>query len=233
MAENYGIDGIYMDDVSFDRTTVKRIRKVLERYGPQGGLIDLHSNTAYSRGPANQYTEFFPYMDRLWFGESFKYNELKPDEWLVTFSGIPFGPMSEMLQDGGNRYLGALFGATARYAGTHTAVPMWKLWKEFGIEEAQMIGWWDGQCPIIPSDDEVKATAYVRSDRVLVAIGNFANEPKTVTLDFNWKRLRMQPDKVRMIFPPVEDFQQEGTYSPGDAITINAKEGRLIIIEQS
>ena len=232
MAENYGIDGIYMDDVSFDRTTVKRIRKVLERYGPQGGLIDLHSNTAYSRGPANQYTEFFPYMDRLWFGESFKYNELKPDEWLVTFSGIPFGPMSEMLQDGGNRYLGALFGATARYAGTHTAVPMWKLWKEFGIEEAQMIGWWDDQCPIIPSDDEVKATTYVRSDRVLVAIGNFANEPKTVTLDFNWKRLRMKPDKVRMIFPPVDDFQQEGTYSPGDAITINAKEGRLIIIEQ-
>ena len=45
-------------------------------------------------------------MDRLWFGESFKYNQMRPDEWLVTFSGIPFGVMSEMLQDGGNRFLG-------------------------------------------------------------------------------------------------------------------------------
>lgn len=231
MAENYGIDGIYMDDVSFDRTTVKRIRKVLARYSPNGGIIDLHSNTAYSRGPANQYTEFFPYMDRLWFGESFRYNELKPDEWLVTFSGIPFGPMSEMLQDGGNRYLGALFGATARYAGTHTAVPMWKLWKEFGIEEARMIGWWDERCPVITSDDEVKATAYVRPDRVLIAIGNFAKETKAVTLDIDWKQLGMKPDRVKTFFPPVEDYQQEGTYSPGDILTINAKEGRLLLLQ--
>ena len=94
MFENYQIDGIYMDDVSFDRTVMKRMKKIMAQYRPNA-LIDLHSNTGYSIGPANQYTDFFPYVDRLWFGESFKYNQMRPDEWFVTFSGIPFGQMSE------------------------------------------------------------------------------------------------------------------------------------------
>lgn len=76
-----------MDDVSFDRTVMKRIRKIIAKYRPDA-LIDLHSNTGYSIGPANQYTDFFPYVDRLWFGESFKYNQMRPDEWLVTFLGF-------------------------------------------------------------------------------------------------------------------------------------------------
>src|SRR5205823_5750310 len=70
LVQNVHIDGLYLDDVSYDRTILKRMRKVLERNHP-GALIDLHSNTAFSIGPANQYAEFFPYIDRLWFGESF------------------------------------------------------------------------------------------------------------------------------------------------------------------
>ena len=31
LAENVGIDGLYLDDVAFDRTTMKRVRKVLDR----------------------------------------------------------------------------------------------------------------------------------------------------------------------------------------------------------
>jgi len=73
MFEHYGIDGIYMDDVSFDREVMKRIRKIMARYRPTA-IIDLHSCSDYSNGPANQYTDFFPYIDRLWFGEAFKYN---------------------------------------------------------------------------------------------------------------------------------------------------------------
>jgi preprotein translocase subunit Sec63 len=43
MFENYQINGIYMDDVSFDRDVVKRIRKIIAQYHPDA-LIDLHSN---------------------------------------------------------------------------------------------------------------------------------------------------------------------------------------------
>ncbi|MGL4780919.1 MAG: glycoside hydrolase domain-containing protein, partial [Bacteroidales bacterium] len=95
MFENYHIDGIYMDDVSFDRNVMKRIRRIISMYRPEA-VIDLHSNTNYSKGPANQYTDFFPYLDRLWFGEHFWYDQMTPDQWFVQFSGIPFGMMSEM-----------------------------------------------------------------------------------------------------------------------------------------
>jgi hypothetical protein len=116
-----------MDDVAFDRDVMKRMRKIYAQYKPTA-IIDLHSNTGYSIGPTNQYAGFFPYVDRLWLGESYKYNQLKPDEWFVTFSGIPFGQMSEMLQDGGNRFLGMVYGATARHSyGRFSPAPVWKL----------------------------------------------------------------------------------------------------------
>lgn len=92
LVKNVGIDGLYLDDVSYDRRTVKRIRKVLDNTKP-GCLLDLHSNTGFSKGPATQYTGFFPYMDKLWFGESFQYNKMSPENWLIEVSGIPFGLM--------------------------------------------------------------------------------------------------------------------------------------------
>jgi len=36
------------------------------------------------------------------------------DYWLTEVSGIPFGLMGEMLQDGGHPYRGMLYGMTAR-----------------------------------------------------------------------------------------------------------------------
>ncbi|MBI2301402.1 MAG: hypothetical protein HYU66_21055 [Armatimonadetes bacterium] len=47
------IDGLYNDDVSYDRRIMKRVRKILDRNRP-GCMIDLHSNTGFSHGPANQ-----------------------------------------------------------------------------------------------------------------------------------------------------------------------------------
>jgi len=46
----------------------------------------------------NQYTEFFPYVNRLWFGEGFNYDAMSPEQWLVECSGIPFGLMGDMLE---------------------------------------------------------------------------------------------------------------------------------------
>ncbi len=44
LVRNIPIDGLYLDDVAYDRTILKRVRKVLDRARP-GCLIDLHSNT--------------------------------------------------------------------------------------------------------------------------------------------------------------------------------------------
>lgn len=236
MMQNYDIDGIYMDDVSFDRTTVKRIRKILERYH-QGALIDLHSNTAYSIGPANQYLEFIPYVNRLWFGESFRYNEMSADEWLVTFSGIPYGEMAEMLQDGGNRYLGMVYGATARHAwmsadNVKSPVPVWKLWDKFGISESRMVGYWDSECAVQTSDPDVKATTYVKKDSVLISIGNFGNADKTVKLSIDWHKLGMDPSTAKIEAPAILNFQDQTNFTDGQAIHIKSKEGWLLTISQ-
>lgn len=232
MLQNYEIDGVYMDDISFDGSVMKRMRCVMDTYRP-GSLIDLHSNTAYSNGPMNQYTDYMAFVDRLWFGESFRYNKMSPDRWLITFSGIPFGPMAEMLQDGGNRWLGAVFGATGRHSYTDVSpVPVWRLWKEFGIEESQMIGWWDEDCAVTTSDAQVKATAFVRRGRVLVAVGNFSADEKYVTLSFDWKRLGLKASRVKGRIPAIENFQDEGLYDAGTPLVIPAKQGFLIWLEQ-
>ncbi len=232
MLENYEIDGIYMDDVSFDRSVMKRIRKILETYRP-GSLIDLHSNTGYSIGPANQYTDFFPYVDRLWFGESFKYNEMMPDEWFVTFSGIPFGVMSEMLQDGGNRFLGMVYGATARHSySQYSPVPVWKLWEDFDIKDAKLLGYWDKDCPVKTNYQNVKATAYVKPNEMLISIGNFDDKNRAIKLDIDWNNLEINPQKAILESPEIENFQKEESFSLNDFIFINSKEGRLLILKE-
>ena len=229
MLQHYGIDGLYMDDVSFDRTVMKRMRKIMAAYRP-GSLIDLHSNTGYSRGPANQYTEFFPYIDRLWFGESFRYDAMTPDEWLVTFSGIPFGLMSEMLQDGGNRWLGMVYGATNRHSYGPSPAPVWQLWHEFGIEDARMIGYWDDQCPVTPSSAQVKATAYVAKGRTLIALANFGNDDTTVTLRLSPQLLR-QASGGTLYAPPVSGYQDEHSFPLGTPIPVPAKRGWLLLVK--
>ena len=228
MFENYGIDGIYMDDVAFDRTVMKRMRRIIEKYRP-GALVDLHSNTGYSKGPMNQYTEFFPYVDRLWFGESFKYDQMSPDTWFVTFSGIPFGQMSEMLQGGGNRWLGAVYGTTRRCymdfsAGNPAAI--WKAWADFGIENARMSGYWDEYAFAKTDSPDVKATAFIRGDKALVILGNFAAEPRTVklTLDGRWTGRR----RLQLVARPIPGFQEGRIFGVGEPIPVPAKRGWML-----
>ncbi|MDO5572241.1 MAG: DUF6067 family protein [Bacteroidales bacterium] len=232
MFENYNLDGIYMDDVSFDRNVMKRMRKIMDKYH-KDALIDLHSNTGYSVGPANQYTDFFPYIDRLWFGESFQYNQMMPDEWLVTFSGIPFGQMSEMLQDGGNRFLGMVYGATARhsYSGSSPA-PIWKVWDSFGIMDAKMCGYWDKNSPVKTNNDFVKATSFVKEDKVLISIGNFDEKEHEISLMIDWNKLGFNPNQMKIYAPKIENFQKARDFSFNESVIIEPKKGMIFIIEK-
>ncbi|MEG1635461.1 MAG: DUF6067 family protein, partial [Rikenellaceae bacterium] len=149
LATNIGIDGLYIDDLAIDRTTMKRVRKVLERNRPEP-RIDLHSANQFNAkdgfiNSAFLYMEHMPYLDRLWFGEYFKY-EKSPDYWMTEVSGIPFGMMGEMLQDDGNPWRGMLYGMTARfgYNGADKQIPklFWTVWDDFGIQDSRMIGYW-------------------------------------------------------------------------------------------
>jgi hypothetical protein len=231
LLHNIEIDGLYLDDVTYDRQILKRMRKIMERARP-GCLIDLHSNTLFSRGPANQYLEFFPYVDRLWFGEGFNYND-PPDYWLTEISGIPYGLMGEMLQDGGNRWRGMLYGMTARMPWCGDPRSIWKLWDDFGIAESRMIGYWEPTCPVRTDQPKVLATAYVRPGKTLVSLASWADAPVNCRLTIDWQALGLDGAKAVLAAPAVEGFQEARTFRTGDAIPVDPARGWLLEVRST
>ena len=235
LVTNIDIDGLYLDDVSYDRRILKRMRKILDRVKP-GCLIDLHSNTGFSKGPATQYTEFFPYLDKLWFGESFRYDEMPPENWLVEVSGIPFGHMGDMLHAGGNPWRGMVYGMTVRYPWFTEGVTcdpreIWKVWDSFGIADAKMVGYWDKQPIVDTNNPDVKATAYVKEGKLLVAVASWAREKVTVRLNFDWEAIDLNKSAVKMYAPEIENFQPEKEFSADDTIEIEPTRGWLLILK--
>jgi hypothetical protein len=234
LVRNMDIDGLYLDDVSFDRHILKRMRKVMEAAKP-GCIIDLHSNTGFSKGPATQYAEYFPYVDKLWFGESFLYNEMSYANWLVEVSGIPFGLMGDMLHGGGNPWLGMVFGMTTRLPWytedvTCNPVAIWKIWDEFGIQKSTMSGPWD-QDPAVETDHpDVKATAYIREDRVLIAVGNFSDHPRRVRLLIDWDRTGLEAEGAVLTAPEIEDFQENSRFEIKERIPVQPRKGYLLYL---
>ncbi len=150
LAENQHIDGLYLDDIAFSRETVKRMVAVLHEHRDEV-VIDLHSANQFNPrdgyiNSAMLYMEHFPFISRLWFGEYFEYDQ-DEDYWLTEVSGLPFGLMGEMLQDGGHPYRGMLYGMTARLYGDVDPRPVWRMMDEFGIADSRMLGYWLKDAP--------------------------------------------------------------------------------------
>ncbi len=237
LAKNVGIDGLYIDDVAFDRTTMKRVRKILERTRP-GALIDLHSANQYNprdgfASSANLYLEHFPYINRLWFGEYFDYFNSAPDFWLIEVSGIPFGLMGEMLQSGGNPWRGMIYGMTNRlpWSGSNPA-RIWKVWDDFGMQESRMIGYWVDSCPVKTSHKDVLATAFVKKGKALVSLASWTKGPVMAKLTIDWNALGLDAAKARLRAPAIPDFQFEAEFAPGDPIPFEPGKGWLIVISE-
>lgn len=238
LARNMGVDGLYLDDVAYDRTTMKRVRKVLQAHREQP-LVDLHSASQYNPrdGYINSvllYMELFPYIDRLWFGEEFDYEKTSPSYWLTEISGIPYGLMGEMLQHDGNPWRGMLFGMTNRLGWSPGSDPrgLWKLWDAFGIEQADMVGWWVHDTPVKTDRADVLATSYVRKGKkTLVALASWAPERTSVELAIDWKALGLSSGKATLVATSIDGFQPAATFKPGDAITVEPGKGWLLVIE--
>ncbi|MGF6832927.1 hypothetical protein QF015_001092 [Paenarthrobacter sp. TE4293] len=229
-----GIDGIYLDDIAYDRHAMLRVRKVLERAcgarGVDGPDIDLHSanqftaNDGYASS-ANLYMEQLPYVDRLWLGEYFDYDTTDPDYWLVELSGIPFGLMGEMLEGGGNPWRGMVFGMTGRAPAVDNR-PLWEFWSETGLEHGRMHGFWDPQAPIRTSHPDVRATTWLTDRGMVVALASWAGDTEHVRLIFDDGAAATS----RINAPAIPGFQAAASYAPGDAITLEPRRGLLLTI---
>ncbi len=234
LVKNVGIDGIYLDDVAFDRITMKRIKRVLTQDG-HPGIIDLHSANQYNKNDgfnnsANLYMEHFPYLNRLWFGEYFDYEKNGPDFFLTEVSGIPFGLMGEMLEKGGNPWRGMIYGMTNRMPWSDNADPrpLWKAWDHFGIKGSEMIGYWSDRCPVKTSDPKVLATVYRKNGKAMIAIASWAEEDRDITLHIDWNALGMNEKNTMLTGLEIAGFQQKINWEPGKTLHVPKGKGFLL-----
>jgi len=235
--QQVGIDGIYLDDVAFDRVTMKRIKRVLTA-GGHPGIIDLHSANQYDKNDgfnnsANLYMENFPYLNRLWFGEYFDYENNAPDFFLTEVSGIPFGLMGEMLQGGGNPWRGMIYGMTNRMPWSDNADPrpIWKVWDDFGMEGSRMIGYWVPGNPVTTSDDRILATVYQKKGSALVAVASWAASDEDISLKIDWKKLGIDPSKATIRAPGIKNFQEGRSFGLHERIPVAKGKGWILIIK--
>jgi hypothetical protein len=206
---------------------------VLDRNRP-GALIDLHSANQYNvrdgfASSANLYLEHFPYLDRLWFGEYFDYNSA-PDYWLTEISGIPFGLMGEMLQDGGNPWRGMVFGMTGRLPWSGNPRPLWKAWDELGLAASRMVGFWVPGNPVKTGREDVLATAFVSEGRTTIALASWAKEPVEVRLALDWKALGLDLARARLVAPEIDGFQAEHAFDAAGPIPVEPGKGWLLVV---
>jgi hypothetical protein len=236
LIRNLGVDGLYLDGVGYDREIMKRVRKVMQREG-EGTLIDFHSGNNYHpeyglNNCANQYLELFPYVDSLWFGEGFDYNE-SPDYWMVEVAGIPYGLFGEMLQGGGNAWRGMLFGMTSRLGWGGTPQAIWKVWDDFGIQQARMSGFWDPSCPVKTGRKDLLATAYIREGRTLISLASWATNLARVRLQMDWPGLGLNSGKAAFYAPPIKGFQPEAKFGLDDEIPVTPGRGWLLLLDEA
>jgi hypothetical protein len=234
LVNRVGIDGIYLDGIGYDREIMKRVRKVLDRSRP-GCLIDFHSGNEFPGmriSPANKYMEHFPYLNSIWFGECYDYNETS-DYWLVEISGIPFGLYGEMLEGGGNPWRGMIYGMTGRLCWSNDSPIIWKLWDDFGIRDSRMLGYWDPACPVKTGRKDVLATAYVKRGKALIALASWAPDPADVKLAIDWRALGLDPARAALYAPAMSRVQPAALFRPEEQIPVAPARGWLLILDEA
>lgn len=231
LAAEQHIDGLYLDDIAFSRETVKRMISVLHEHRDEI-IIDLHSANQFNPrdghiNSAMLYMEHFPFISRLWFGEYFEYDR-DEDYWLTEVSGLPFGLMGEMLQDGGHPYRGMLYGMTARLYGDVDPRPVWRLMSAFGIAESRMLGYWLNDAPVTTSHPRVLATTYVRPDGLLIALASWSESDETVNLTLDSERLG-EISEFRAHAPAVDGLQNSADVDLS-RVLVPANQGLFVIV---
>lgn len=233
MIKNMGIDGVYIDDSSFDGETMRRARRIFDADGKRR-LVDQHTWNHMNPygGYANSINlslDRLPYVDRLRIGELFRdYN--KRDFWLVEMSGIPFGLMSEML-DAHNVFRGMVFGMLPRLPWSGNPVPMWRALDAFGIDQAKMYGYWDDRNPVRSDNELIPVTTYLRPGHsAMLSMANWDNDnAQKCRIRIDEKKLGFRPTQVYL--PEIDELQPAGEIDLNGEIEIPATKGHIVILK--
>ena len=235
LVKQVGIDGLYIDDTALDRKSMQRARRILDADGNNSRRVSMHSWNHFNglakwSNSSIAFMELYPYFDGLWHGEGFNANS-SPDFMLVEMSGIPFGLMSEML-DHPNPWHGMVFGMRTRWPWSGDPRAQWQLEREFGIEDAEFIGWWDPACPVKSSNPDCKVSVFQKSGKTFVAIASWAQQKVSLSLEIDWTALGLAPKRASLWVPPCNGLQDELVYAPGSAIQVMPNQGVFLILDE-
>ena len=149
----------------------------------------------------------------------------------MEVSGLPYGLTGEMLQDGGNKWRGMLYGMTARSPRVDNG-PLWRFWDEFGLGGSEMIGYWVSSCPVKTHSGNTLATVYRHmGEKSLIALATWENTDVQIDLDIDWDALGLDPEEARICAPAIQDYQEERSWKPEETVTVPAGKGLLIVVE--
>lgn len=241
LVEEIGIDGIYIDDTAIDRITLERARKVLNTERAKSSLpklIDMHmwnaeQDCAGNASAINLYTEILPFLDSLWIGEEFPCSTMTVDAILTEVSGLPYGKWSQMLQDGGNPFVGMLYMMNNRYGWTHrNATAIYSLWDDFEIADSHIRGYWDSRVPIKTDHADVLVTCYVKKNRTLAVICNMGRDTVDFKMLVDEEKLGFTPDFQTARLPEVTDIQKSGKFDFSEMHTLKPRCGYFVYLEQ-
>jgi hypothetical protein len=180
--------------------------------------------------------EHLPYATDLWVGEGYDLKNTPPEYWLTELSGIPFGVKVDMLSyaEGGNPWRGMLFGMTGLHKrGAKAGASLWEVWDDFGIQDAEMLGWWDERVPVKTGRDDILTTVFKKKDKALVSIGSWSGKDEEISLQIDWRRLGLDPDRVQITAPRIPFFQPPRSFARNEKIPVKANGGWLLQISKT
>lgn len=233
LVKNIGIKGIYIDDTALDSTTLERAKKVLLQ---NDGLIDMHmwnheEERAGDVSCMNLYIELFPFLDSLWIGEGYPYKKLSPDYLLTEVSGIPYGQTSQMLEGGGDPFLGMIYGMNNRFGWSYfNALFIYELWDNFGIEESEMLGYWHSKNPVSTGDENVLATVYKKDNSALVCLFNFSDKKHAVNLKIDENLLGFHASSCERVY--IKKTQRKKKVNLEKSIKLKGKKGIILLLKK-
>ena len=94
-----------------------------------------------------------------------------------------------------------------------------------------MIGYWEKNNPVETMDDLVKATTYIGGNEVVVAIGNWSDKDREVSLQVDWKRLGVDESKVKIAIPEIQNFQSAQSLKSLNKLMLPGGRGFLIVVQ--
>lgn len=237
MVQSMGIDGVYIDDSALDRFTLRRARKIIDQYRPEGRM-DFHSWNHFNEWAGftsclNLYMDLLPYFDLAWIGEGRDYNRA-PDHWLIEVSGIPFGLTGQMLEGGGNPWRGMVYGITTRAGWTpNSPTEIWKFWDDHQMEDKLMVGYWEKDCPVTSSNPLIKASVFKGPEDIIIAVANWGSNDEDTSVAIDWKKLKADPAVFDLFIPAIEEFQVGQKDVLLDKMTVPGGKGYLIVLEKN